>query len=631
MLQAITRRLKREKRGISTVIVVMLSLVLVVIIVGNVVLWSYQMNQLDMDRMQETLTITNVTRATTSLWSTARNEYIANEGTRLSGTYVDTKSIGSSYETFREETTLTNETFNPSGYVLGGSTAYVSGAVSDLATDNSAYMVFRSYSSATSATTLYAHQEQTIVGGIVSYSLKPSSADAAGTTLSTDAQNEGRLYMGRFVYPLTGVQSIPASTWAVYYRAQKTISFITAHCDIDILIRTSAGAVRSTIATHVAGSADLSTSWSTLSGTYSWTNYTVVDQTDYLEIDFYMHVTAKKNNEYVQLRIDDNTLAVADQTRIAGVILPSTYTVQIELTGSSNTQNWQSLTWTVNSAFTTATVNTTLQLYNYYTSQYPTNGDGYISYTSSSTPNIDETRSQAIVANPTYYRNSTGAWKIRITGVKDTTSPFDLKLDWVEFKASVAGIYRLNITNTYRIDLETCPINYIHGIEILLRYNVSNSDEKWFLKAYNWTASSFSDTGFNNTGGSQPTLNQWNEYAINVTSAWTDYIAENGTILIEFVDEGLSTNQAVVGIDFLAVRAIIDGTRLEIKNSSPLSLRIVAVWITNSTTHQRYNADLFLNSGEAATYIRADIKLPQDIFLAKVVTERGNVAVFSED
>ena len=211
-------------------------------------------------------------------------------------------------------------------------------------------------------------------------------------------------------------------------------------------------------------------------------------------------------------------------------------------------------------------------------------------------------RSQAIVANPTYYRNSTGAWKIRITGVKDTTSPFDLKLDWVEFKSTVAGIYRLNITNTYKIDLQTCPIDYTRGIEILLRYNVSNSDEKWFLRAYNWAASSFSDTGFNNTGGSQPTPGQWNEYAINVTSDWTDYIAENGTILIEFFDEGISTNQTVVGIDFLAVRAIIDGARLDVRNSSPLSIHIVAVWITNSTFHQRYSADLFMNAGESASY-----------------------------
>jgi len=61
MLQAITRRLRRGKRGISTVIVVMLSLVLMVIIVGNVVLWSYQMNQLDWEKMREDVAIVNAT------------------------------------------------------------------------------------------------------------------------------------------------------------------------------------------------------------------------------------------------------------------------------------------------------------------------------------------------------------------------------------------------------------------------------------------------------------------------------------------------------------------------------------------------------------------------------------------
>lgn len=73
------------------------------------------------------------------------------------------------------------------------------------------------------------------------------------------------------------------------------------------------------------------------------------------------------------------------------------------------------------------------------------------------------------------------------------------------------------------------------------------------------------------------------------------------------------------------------GTRMDIKNTGPLSIRIVAVWISTSTTHQRYDADLFLNSGESATYIRADIEFPKDAFVAKVITERGNVAVFSED
>jgi hypothetical protein len=79
------------------------------------------------------------------------------------------------------------------------------------------------------------------------------------------------------------------------------------------------------------------------------------------------------------------------------------------------------------------------------------------------------------------------------------------------------------------------------------------------------------------------------------------------------------------------VTRTINGTSMSIKNSSPLSIHIIAVWIINSTVHQRYSADLFLNSGESTDYIRADISLPQDTFIAKIITERGNAAVFSSD
>ena len=71
------------------------------------------------------------------------------------------------------------------------------------------------------------------------------------------------------------------------------------------------------------------------------------------------------------------------------------------------------------------------------------------------------------------------------------------------------------------------------------------------------------------------------------------------------------------------------GIQMDIKNTGPVSVHIVAVWISNSTIHQRYNADLFLNSGENLTYIRDDITFPEDAFVAKIVTERGNIAVFS--
>jgi Na+-transporting NADH:ubiquinone oxidoreductase subunit NqrC len=61
--------LRRDKQGISNVIVVMLSLVIVVIIFSNVILTSYQMNQFDWDRMQENVEITNVEGTTITLYN----------------------------------------------------------------------------------------------------------------------------------------------------------------------------------------------------------------------------------------------------------------------------------------------------------------------------------------------------------------------------------------------------------------------------------------------------------------------------------------------------------------------------------------------------------------------------------
>jgi len=241
----------------------------------------------------------------------------------------------------------------------------------------------------------------------------------------------------------------------------------------------------------------------------------------------------------------------------------------------------------------------------------------------------DTTKSQQITTAPVNFRDANGNWKIKITATKTTDVPFELKIDWVELKATTADVYRLNISNDFATGLSADSREGINNLEILIRYNVTENAEKWFLKAYNWAAASFSDAGFNTTGGSQPALGNWTDYAVAVTGNWGDYVNDEGIIRLAFFDEGLNTNQTIVGIDFLGVRTLTNGTLLKIKNSSPLTIHIVAVWIADATTHQRYSADLFLNSGETAEYIRMDVGLPQNAFVAKVVTERGNIAVFS--
>jgi len=785
MLQTITKHLKRlkhEKRGVSNVIVVMLSLVLIVVVVSNVVLWSYQMNQLDWEKMKEDISISNVERINRSSWFVTQSEYTVNDGSYVSGSYTDTQAVDSQYERFTEAlatptyypngysvsygtylsgavpgsvqtvdsnyfivrsigTASSTMAYNPSGCTLLGSTTLVSGTTGDLTSNNGVYMTFRSYASTTSAQTLYTHRETTTIGGLTYYLLKLGSADAAGTTLSADAgTTTGRKLMGKLVYQLTGVSSIPASTWTIYYRAYKGHVNVEAHGDVDILVRMSNGTIRSTIATNVANSGALNTFWSTVLGTYSWATYPVIDQTDYLEIDYYIEVTQIKAGYLVYLRIDDNTLAITDQTRANNIYLPSAYMSEVEFSGSSNTESgWSQLVWTVDSAWTTGTVTVTLQLYNYTLGAYPTSGNGFISYTSSATANTDETKTQTITTNPIHFRDGSSNWKIKVKGVKTTTAQFDFKADWIEFKSTyyteyttsteftfsnmktkiptqlnftvvseynianvsvtiqvwnysssayvtsgegyiaytssgsnetkllsintnpefytsngnakikITGVKsttsqylqkinqiklyykienRLDINGVYVIDMSTYPLAYIQTVEIQLRYRASDNGEKWYLKAYNWTKATYSDIGFNSTTGHTPTTG-WDYYAVNLTTSWDSYVWNNGTIYVQFIDQSQDNNSTTIDIDFLGVRAAIDGTRFTFQNEGALTSHIISLWVNNATNHQRYGINLFVNSGENTTYTRADIRLPTKNFVVRVVTERGNIAVFA--
>lgn len=586
------------------------------------------MNQLDWEKMREKIEIANVERVTRSQWFTSESEYTVNAGSHVNGTYMDTWSVNNVSETFKEG--VVPLCYNPSGYVLGGSTKYISGSTTDLVTDNGAYMVFRSYSSAFSSQRLYAHRESTIIAGALYYQLKLNSADASGIQFQADASTMGRKLLAKFAYPLVGLTSIPASTWTVYYRAYKTGPVTVAHCDVDILIRKVDGTIRTIIVTDIANSSNLSTSWITVSGTYAWSDYVVQNETDFLEVDYYAHVTTSQANKYVYLNVDDSSLLVDDQTRIAGIMLPSKYTVEVELTGSSNTQDWQSLTWTIDSDFTIGNLNVTLQLYDYNASKYPTTGDGYISYTSSPTPNTDETQNQTITVNSTHFRSSAGEWKIKIVGVKETNSQFDLKVDWIELKVRSQNSYTLDITGEFVLDLSTFPLAYIHTIEIQIRYRANDSLENWCLKAFNWTSGEYGYNGFNSTEHLPAT--EFSCYAVNLTSVWQSYVQNNnGTMRIKFCDKDPDANETTIDIDLLGVRIVVDGAKFRLQNGGSTTSHIVAIWIINATTHRRYVANFFLNSGEKPDYLRADICLPIDNFIVKVVTERGNIAVFRND
>jgi len=114
--------------------------------------------------------------------------------------------------------------------------------------------------------------------------------------------------------------------------------------------------------------------------------------------------------------------------------------VEVEFNGSSNVETWENIKWCIDSAFDTGDVNVTLQMYNYSGGQYSTSGDGYLTYLSDSIPNTDELFNQTIISNPERFRGSNGTWKLKIKGEKNVGTPFQMDVDWIEFKPRFEGL-----------------------------------------------------------------------------------------------------------------------------------------------------------------------------------------------
>jgi hypothetical protein len=188
-------------------------------------------------------------------------------------------------------------------------------------------------------TLLTPHSENTTIAGTHYYELvEATQADGAAATFRAEfakdvggrklLENESQpSRLAKHVFPLVGISKIPEATWTVYYRCftwgdgefpqeDEDVRF-----NIDILVRQADGTLRATIATNVAEAyidKDEEGIWLTKSATYNFTEYTVIDDSDYLEIDYYGATDLGPNSDlgYMQLLIDDDTLDATEQTRI---------------------------------------------------------------------------------------------------------------------------------------------------------------------------------------------------------------------------------------------------------------------------------------------------------------------------
>lgn len=186
---------------------------------------------------------------------------------------------------------------------------------------------------------LTAHTETVSPGGTSFSMLKgwtPADGAAVTATTASISQNEtGRWLLhnsadasrnATHLFPLSGINKIAAASWTVRYRGRAdgwaSGSFINAFLSIDIIIRQADGSIRATVATDCARAVFTgSDNWVDISASYSFPGYTVVKDTDYLEIDYYGNSENEGPNgtSYLRLRVDDSSLPESSQTRIEGL------------------------------------------------------------------------------------------------------------------------------------------------------------------------------------------------------------------------------------------------------------------------------------------------------------------------
>ena len=203
-------------------------------------------------------------------------------------------------------------------------------------------------------------------------------------------------------------------------------------------------------------------------------------------------------------------------------------------------------------------------------------------------------------------------------------------VDIVVIKKGLTSNNCLDINGTFSIDIPPNQLEYIDSVEIQVKYRTDDNAEKWYLKTYNWETFAYSNSGFNSTLGHTP-ITGWNYYAVNLMDMWPSYIDSNGTIKVKFVDQVGDNNQTILDIAFFGLRVKMAGTEFTFKNNGALTLHLVSLWIINSTHHQRYDIEVFVNSAATRNLIHYGVSIPPGNYSVRVITERGNIAVFSEN
>jgi len=619
-------RIGHDSKGLSNVVVVMLSLIIVVTIVVNVVLWSYQMNQFDLERMREDVKIVDVSNINgSSPWFPVQEEFKVDAGGRVSGTYLDTQSVGSSYESFSESmiragglnwwntdyayrrtVTITNNAASALivnysvSVTLDTASMVISGKL--MLSGNDLRVVYNSGSSwveldrevdgmGTSSTQVWFETQDSILanGSDDNYYIYYGNPNAG-----TPPANKSNTYLWFDDFNRPNEPDITTEvayqvktgggTWSI---ENNTLKNVGAGGDPNKLIITALG--------NVTAAVDMLVKIDVVS--FAGGDYSRVG------LSSCMDTNSPSGGGYCGLfHNDGNSLDLLNDLRSWGThgtyswSLNTWYNMRFRVidpsSGLGELKVWpigtlEPDTWTVNGNFGGGNPR----------------GYGEVGFAGSRT------------SDTTYFDG------IVIRYIANPEPSTSLGAEESEFSN------RLELDGTFPVDISAYPLNRIQTVEILMTYRSSDAGEKWYLEAYNWTSSAFGDAGFNSTSGSLSAIG-WDNYAVNLTDQWHSYVSGNGTVWIKVFDQGTEANQTTIDIDFTAIRVATAVTSFTFENDGSFTSHVVALWIDNSTSHQRYEISIYVNSGDTVSYSSADVNLPEKPYTVKVITERGNIAVY---
>ncbi len=392
------------------------------------------------------------------------------------------------FDTLTEANTgIQNQDYYPTGYSQLGSTTLVSGGLSNLTLADSISMKFRSYASA------YSSSYNTITYDSQNSITLSSSANSMQWQHTTGNGNDMLLLVSIDVFRSNGSpRTVTGITYGGIALTQASTKQYSTNAQIlsylYYLVNPSSGT--KTIAVSFSGST------LAVGGSVTYSN---VDQTNPLQISgtnsgsggsqsvnliasgsnnkiIFGHMGSyRTSSDYSVTEGSGQTIRLAQTsstfkgrssektvtsgsvsmtwttsqtaswTAIAAVIQPTKLitqeTCEVEFSGTSNTINWNSLLYSINSLSSVSGIDMTFQLYNYQTGQYSPSGDGYINTPLGTTSTLTE---QSITVNPSQYKDSLGSWKLKFKAIAASSSSFDISIDLARYR-SLYPTYSLNL------------------------------------------------------------------------------------------------------------------------------------------------------------------------------------------